>query len=347
MAFLVPRATSELIQAGPFISSADGVTPLEALSIVPAQRRLSVNGSAFVTTTDTALAVSSAEGYYSFVLTAADLATLGTTRVIITVTEALPVWLDLVVVAPLTHQTLGAVASSLIVQQAVPIALTMGPFVSQLDGLTLLSAETIAPGEIRLSANDGPFGTTTSAANATPLEHGHYSISLTESDTAVLGTLRVSMDLDNALPVWLDVVVVDAPTYAFYFQGIAPPAVVLPPPVQVFPPPPPPLFGGMEPALVAMLTETVTHAAYLSQDAYGKPVYSAAVQRPARIQYEVTVINAQGQERTSTTVVYMNGDFVITVRDKIVLPDSTAPAIQSIASPRDLQGLIYHHKAFL
>jgi hypothetical protein len=347
MAFLVPRATAELLQAGPFISSADGVTPLETLIITPAQRRLSVNGAAFVTTTDTGNAASSTEGYYSFLVTAVDLATLGTSRVIVAVPEALPVWLDLIVVAPLTHQTLGAVQSSPILQQAVPMALTMGPFVSRLDGITLLNTETIPPTEILLSANDGPFAPTTGAANATPLGHGHYSIALTDLDTAVLGTLRTSIDLEDALPVWLDVVVVDATTYAFYFQGIAPPAVVLPPPVQVFPPPPAPLLGGMEPSLVAMLTETVTHAAYYGQDLYGKPVYSEAVQRPARIQYEVTVVNVQGQERTSTTTVYFNGDFPLTVRDKVILPDGQAPAIQSIASPRDMQGQIYHHKVFL
>ena len=59
--------------------------------------------------------------------------------------------------------------------------------------------------------------------------------------------------------------------------------------------------------------------------------------------------NAQGQERTSTTVMYTNGHFVITLRDKILLPDGTAPAIQAIYSPTDPRrpGLVDHHEIAL
>ena len=92
----------------------------------------------------------------------------------------------------------------------------------------------------------------------------------------------------------------------------------------------------MDPALLDMLTETVLHQAYVGQNQYGQPQYGAPIARPARIAYRVTTLtNAQGQERTSTTVVYTEGDFVITVRDKITLPDATAPAIQAIYSPTD------------
>ena len=106
----------------------------------------------------------------------------------------------------------------------------------------------------------------------------------------------------------------------------------------------------MDPALLDMLTDTVTHQAYTGQDQFGKPTYGPAIQRPARVAYRVTTLtNAQGQERTSTSVVYTNGDFAITVRDKIILDDGTAPAIQGIYSPTDpLQpGVVDHHEIAL
>ena len=92
----------------------------------------------------------------------------------------------------------------------------------------------------------------------------------------------------------------------------------------------------MDPALQAMLTETVSLQAYTGMDQYGKPQYGPLVQYPARVAYRVTTLtNAQGQERTSTTTVYLNGDVAITVKDRLVLPDGTAPAIQDIYSPTD------------
>lgn len=107
--------------------------------------------------------------------------------------------------------------------------------------------------------------------------------------------------------------------------------------------------GHMHPALRAMLTETVTHAAYAGQDHYGKPQYGAPVVRPARIQYVVTtVVNPQGQERTSTTKIVMDGDFAISVRDRLTLADGTSPAIQQVYSPTDpIQDWVDHHEVLL
>jgi len=106
----------------------------------------------------------------------------------------------------------------------------------------------------------------------------------------------------------------------------------------------------LEPALKAMLVETVAHSAYTGQDAYGKPTYAAPINRPARVEYRTTTVtNAQGQERMSNTVVFLDGDFSITVRDKITLPDGTSPAIQDIKSPRheDAPARIHHHECLL
>ena len=106
----------------------------------------------------------------------------------------------------------------------------------------------------------------------------------------------------------------------------------------------------MDQELKTMLTETVTHQAYLGQDGYGKPQYSSGVTVPARVAYRTTtLVNAQGQERTSTTVIYLDGDITLTLRDKITLADGSAPAIQNIYSPTDptRPGIPDHHEISL
>jgi hypothetical protein len=91
-------------------------------------------------------------------------------------------------------------------------------------------------------------------------------------------------------------------------------------------------MAGMHPNLQAMLVHTVSITPYVGQDAYGKPTYGPAVVRPARVEYELTIVpTAQGQARTSTSVVMLNGDFVLTERDKLTLADGTSPAIQQVA----------------
>lgn len=113
------------------------------------------------------------------------------------------------------------------------------------------------------------------------------------------------------------------------------------------PPPGPVSAGHMEPALLAMLVDDVVQTPYLGQDQYGKPVYGAAFTRPARIEFATTVVsNTQGQERTSTTLLFLNGDLPITSRDKLTLPDGSAPAIQEIQAPRHpFRPATIHHYA--
>jgi hypothetical protein len=106
----------------------------------------------------------------------------------------------------------------------------------------------------------------------------------------------------------------------------------------------------MHPALAAMLTQTVQHSPYTGQDNYGKPTYGSAVPRRCLIEYHITVAqNQPGQGRTSNTVLYFDGTFPLTVRDKLVLPDTTAPAIQQVQVREDpLQpGVIEYVKCVL
>ena len=62
-----------------------------------------------------------------------------------------------------------------------------------------------------------------------------------------------------------------------------------------------------------------------------------------------TLANAQGQEQTRTSILYMDGGVVVTLKDRIVLPNGTAPAIQAICTSTDPMqpGIVDHHEISL
>ncbi len=106
----------------------------------------------------------------------------------------------------------------------------------------------------------------------------------------------------------------------------------------------------MHPALVALLTQTVTQVPYTGQDAYGKPQYGPPVTRACRIQAQVnTVLVGGGQERRSQTVVYLNGDVPVNMRDRFTLEDGTQPTLQQVDSFPDpfVPGVVDHYKCYL
>ncbi len=104
----------------------------------------------------------------------------------------------------------------------------------------------------------------------------------------------------------------------------------------------------MDAWLRAMLTETVSHQAYLGQDGYGASQYGLAVERPCRIEAKVQPIpTAQGEERTSMTRIFFAPDFPLELRDRIVLPDETAPQIQRVTLSHDEFGVPHHQTAWL
>ena len=106
----------------------------------------------------------------------------------------------------------------------------------------------------------------------------------------------------------------------------------------------------MHPAPKTMLTETVLHASYTGQDAYGKPQHGPAVARLASIEYRLTTGNpSQGAERVSFTIVYMDADFPLSSRDKMTLPDGTSPAIQEVGSKVDPEqpGVLDYYRVVL
>jgi hypothetical protein len=104
----------------------------------------------------------------------------------------------------------------------------------------------------------------------------------------------------------------------------------------------------MHPALAAMLTQTMTHEAYQSQDSYGTPVYGSPRQVPARVEYRPRrVLTQLGEERTSRARIYVDGDAAtlaqpFDLRDRIRLPDGTVPALLEVAPFLDEQGVLDH-----
>lgn len=104
----------------------------------------------------------------------------------------------------------------------------------------------------------------------------------------------------------------------------------------------------MEAALQSMLTDTVSHAAYVTQDAYGQPTYAAAVDRAARVDFTVRrFTTAQGQERVSQAVVYLVWDFVLDLQDRLTIDGLGSPAIQRIDRRQDEVGQPSHYEVYL
>lgn len=77
------------------------------------------------------------------------------------------------------------------------------------------------------------------------------------------------------------------------------------------------------------------------RDAYGKALYGAPVQWPARVIGDVKMVRTvAGNEQVSDTTVIVPGALAITVNDRLSLPDGTRPAILSISSVPDDSGTL-------
>ena len=87
----------------------------------------------------------------------------------------------------------------------------------------------------------------------------------------------------------------------------------------------------MHPALLALCTDTIQHAAYQGQDDYGYAVHGTPVTRLARVEYVAkSFTNRQGEERVSRAIVYVDGSIPIDPGDAITLSDGTTPQIQAL-----------------
>ena len=98
MAQWIKQSTAATIKLGPFLDDTDGKTAETGLTISQADIRLSKNGGAFAQSNNTTGATHNENGYYDVPLNATDTNTLGTLRVAVSESGALPVWQDFMVV---------------------------------------------------------------------------------------------------------------------------------------------------------------------------------------------------------------------------------------------------------
>lgn len=102
--------------------------------------------------------------------------------------------------------------------QEVPL----GMFVDETDGVTPLTALTIANTEIKLQPNGATSFTNKNSGGATHISNGHYYAVLDSTDTATVGPMKIVVDKSGALPVSLYCDVLSANQYDFKYGSTAP-----------------------------------------------------------------------------------------------------------------------------
>lgn len=94
------QSTAVTLKLGPFVDSADAVTPEVALTIAQADVRLSKNGANIAQKTEATSATHDEGGWYDVPIDATDTDTLGILTVSVQEAGALPVWHEYMVVTP-------------------------------------------------------------------------------------------------------------------------------------------------------------------------------------------------------------------------------------------------------
>jgi hypothetical protein len=100
------QSTAATIKLGPFVDDSDGKTAETELTISQADIRLSKNGGDIAQTNNSAGATHDELGYYNVPLDTTDTNTLGTLKVIVSKSGALPVFADFMVITAEAYDTL-------------------------------------------------------------------------------------------------------------------------------------------------------------------------------------------------------------------------------------------------
>lgn len=108
---ILKQSTAATIKFGPFVDDTDGKTAETGLTIAQADIRLSKNGGDFAQTNNSAGATHDENGYYDIPLNTTDTNTLGSLRLSVSKSGALPVWQDFMVVTANVYDTLCSTAS--------------------------------------------------------------------------------------------------------------------------------------------------------------------------------------------------------------------------------------------
>jgi hypothetical protein len=108
MSLILRQSTAVDVLIGPFVDAEDGVTAETELTIAQADVLLSKNGQALAQKNDDTSATHDAAGYYNCELDATDTATVGTLRLVVSESGALPVFHDFQVVEEAIYDALYA-----------------------------------------------------------------------------------------------------------------------------------------------------------------------------------------------------------------------------------------------
>ena len=104
----------------------------------------------------------------------------------------------------------------------------------------------------------------------------------------------------------------------------------------------------MDPALRAMLHDTVTIAPLTGRDVYGAVAYGVPMSRPARIQQRmVTLFTGGGRQVVPETKVVLDGDVPLPEGFRMTMPDGTQPPIQGVETYTDELGTVDHYTLLL
>ena len=106
----------------------------------------------------------------------------------------------------------------------------------------------------------------------------------------------------------------------------------------------------MEQEFIDMMAYTVSVAPFASDDKYGAPTYGTAVDYDAAIEQKVRQVrDFNGQERVSTTRVFLNTVTAISPKDKLTLPSGFTPQTPPIISVGRVsdEGGVHHCEVYL
>lgn len=108
-----------------------------------------------------------------------------------------------------------------IAKQSTSFTLALGPFLDDTDGKTAETGLTITQPDIRLSKNGAAYAQKNAAGTLSHMENGYYSLTLDTTDMNTVGTLRVHVIESGALPVWVDIQILEEAVYDALFAASA------------------------------------------------------------------------------------------------------------------------------
>lgn len=188
MTMWLKQSTAATVKMGPFVDSTDGVTAETGLTISQADIRLSKNGGNIAQSNNAAGATHDELGYYDVPLDTTDTNTLGTLKVLISESGALPVWQDFMVVPANVWDSLFG-ADKL---QVHADEITAGLITAAAIATNAIDADALASDAV----SEIQSGLATAAALATV--DGIVDAILVDTDTTIPGLIAALNDISTA-----------------------------------------------------------------------------------------------------------------------------------------------------